>query len=406
MGLTKRNVENLNNEPMYKNSRKKFFQDITSENVSSGLISSTLVMTGPVLIILQAAAAGHFTDEQTINWIFAVNFFGGLLGIILPLLYKIPITGGHSISGVAFLATVTAHFTYSQLIGGYVMSGLLLFLVGVSGVFSKMMKWVPKEVIAAMLAGMVTSYVVAIVPAVKALPLVGGTAVIGFFVGTKYVKRIPPVVIAVTISFVVLVLTKDLNLSSKEIDFFLPSLQKPEFTWQGLVTLALPLTMLILSNDAAAGIGALESTDFKPPIRKIVSASGIFSVIAGFFGGQCSNIAGMMTAICSNPDAGVKSKRYIASFISGILTLVFGVFAWKIVPFIQSLPQAFVSLLAGFSLIGVLLSSLQMGFAENKYRLSALFAFLIALSNVSFLQISAPVWGLIIGAVIAKTVEK
>jgi benzoate membrane transport protein len=85
---------------------------------------------------------------------------------------------------------------------------------------------------------------------------------------------------------------------------------------------------------------------------------------------------------------------------------VFGVFAWKIVPFIQSLPQAFVSLLAGFSLIGVLLSSLQMGFYDTKNRLSALFAFLIALSHVSFLQISAPVWGLIIGAVIARTVEK
>lgn len=113
----------------------------------------------------------------------------------------------------------------------------------------------------------------------------------------------------------------------------------------------------------------------------------------------------MMTAICSSSDAGIKSKRYMAAVVSGILTLLFGVFAWKIVPFIQSLPQAFVSILAGFALIGVLISSLQMGFSENKYRLSALFAFLIALSHVSFFHISAPVWGLVIGAIIAKTVE-
>jgi benzoate membrane transport protein len=406
MGLTNRSVENQQEKLIYINSKKSLFQDLTSQNISAGLISSTLVMTGPVLIILQAAAAGHFTDKQTINWIFAVNFFGGILGIIMPLLFKIPITGGHSISGVAFLAMATAHFTYSQLIGGYVMSGLLLFLIGVSGIFTKMMKWVPKEVIAAMLAGMVTSYVVAIVPTVKAIPWIGGATVISFLIATKFSKRIPPVVIAVAVSFITLILTTDLNLSSKGIDFFFPAILKPEFTWKGLVTLALPLAMLILSNDAAAGIGALESSEFEPPIRKIVSASGIFSMIAGLFGGQSSNIAGMMTAICSNPDAGIKSKRYVASFISGILTLVFGVFAWKIVPFIQSLPQAFVSLLAGFSLIGVLLSSLQMGFCDTKNRLSALFAFLIALSHVSFLQISAPVWGLIIGAVIARTVEK
>lgn len=45
--------------------------------------------------------------------------FGGLFDTVMPLLYKIPITGGHSIIGAAFLATVTSHFSYSQLIGGY-----------------------------------------------------------------------------------------------------------------------------------------------------------------------------------------------------------------------------------------------------------------------------------------------
>jgi benzoate membrane transport protein len=403
MGQPNRYSDEQQNESLHKESG--FLRDITSQNVSSGLISSTLIMTGPALIILQAGAAGNFSNQQTINWIFACYFFGGLFGIILPLVFKVPITGGHSISGVAFLATVTAHFTYPQLIGGYVMSGLLILLIGMSGLFTKIIKWVPKEVIAAMLAGLVTNYVVQLVQDVKALPIVGGAALLSFFISTKFSKRLPAVMIAVVVAFVTLFLTQDLNTSSKGIAFFLPSVQMPEFTWMGLVTLGLPLAMLILSNDVAPGIGALESSNFEPPIRKIVSFSGIFSIITSVFGGQSANIAGMMTAICSSSDAGVKSKRYMASVVSGILTLLFGVFAWKIVPFIQSLPQAFVSMLAGFALIGVLLSSLQMGFSENKYRLSALFAFLIALSHVSFFHISAPVWGLVVGAIIAKTVE-
>ncbi|PGY04900.1 benzoate/H(+) symporter BenE family transporter [Bacillus sp. AFS031507] len=405
MGHPNRLIREQPIEPLRENKGKSFFQDLTTQNVSSGLISSTLVMTGPALIILQAAAAGHFSNQQTINWMFAVYFFGGLLGIVMPLLFRIPITGAHSISGVAFLATVTAHFTYPQLIGGYVMSGLLILLIGLSGLFTKIIKWVPKEVIAAMLAGLVTNYVVQLVQDVKALPLVGGAALLSFFISTKISKRIPAVMVAVVVAFITLFLTQDLHSSSKEIAFFLPSIQMPEFTWMGMVTLGLPLAMLILSNDMAPGIGALESSDFEPPIRKIVSFSGVFSIIASFFGGQSANIAGMMTAICSSSDAGVKSKRYMAAVVSGVLTLLFGVFAWKIVPFIQALPHAFVSMLAGFALISVLLSSLQLGFSENKYRLSALFAFLIALSNVSFFHISAPVWGLVVGAIIAKTVE-
>jgi benzoate membrane transport protein len=117
--------------------RFKFLRDITGQNISSGLISSTLLMTGPALIILQASAAGHFTDRQTINWMFAANFFPGIFGILMVLLCRIPITGGHSISGVAFLATVTAHFTYPQLIGGYIISGLLICIIGLSGLFTK-----------------------------------------------------------------------------------------------------------------------------------------------------------------------------------------------------------------------------------------------------------------------------
>jgi benzoate membrane transport protein len=403
MGQPNRYFSEQRNESLHE--KKSFFQDITSQNVSSGLISSTLIMTGPALIILQAAAAGNFSSQQTINWMFAVYFFGGLFGIVMPLLFRIPITGGHSISGVAFLATVTAHFTYPQLIGGYMMSGLLILLVGLSGLFTKIIKWVPKEVIAAMLAGLVTNYVVQLVQDVKALPIVGGAALLSFFLCTKFSKRLPAVMIAVVVAFITLFLTRELNTSSTGIDFLLPTIQMPEFTWMGLVTLGLPLAMLILSNDVAPGIGALESSDFDPPIQKIVSFSGVFSIIASFFGGQSANIAGMMTAICTSSDAGIKSKRYMASVVSGIITLFFGIFAWKIVPFIQSLPHAFVSMLAGFALIGVLLSSLQLGFSGNKYRLSALFAFLIALSNVSFFHISAPVWGLVIGAIIAKTVE-
>lgn len=386
--------------------KRSILQDLTNQNISSGLISSTLVMTGPAAIILEAANSGGFTTSQTISWMFAVYFFGGLFGIVMSLLYKIPITGGHSITGVAFLATVTSQFSYSQLIGGYVLSGLIIYLVGASGVFTKIIKWVPKEVIAAMLAGLVIGYVVKLIPAVKEMPLVGGTTLVSFFIFTRYSRRFPPVMAAVLTAFLILLWTHGLNGTSQKIMFALPTLQMPEFTWISLFTLAVPLALLILSNDAAPAIGALENAEFGPPIRKIISASGIFSIFAAFFGGQSANIAGMMTAICADPQSGPKSKRYMASVVSGIIILLFGVFAWKIAPFIQSLPQAFISLLAGLALVGALNSSLQAAFSDNQYRLSALTAFVIALSNMSFFHISSPVWALVFGAVIARTIEK
>ncbi|WP_391559574.1 benzoate/H(+) symporter BenE family transporter [Robertmurraya sp.] len=382
------------------------FKDVTVQNMSNGLISATLIMTGPAIILLDAAALGGFTNQQSINWMFSVYFFGGLFGILMSLRYRMPITGGHSLTGVAFLSTVTAQFTYPQLIGGYLMSGLIILLIGMSGLFTKMIKWVPKEVISGMLAGLVTSYVVRLVPGVKELPIVGGAALISYFLLMKFAKQIPPALGAVVVAILTLLGTQGLEIDQMGNSFFIPSIQTPEFTWMGLLSLALPLAMLILSNDASPGIGALESTGYHPPIRRIISGTGIFSIITGFFGGQCSNIAGMMTAICSSADSGPKSTRYVASFVSGMAMVLFGIFSWKIVPFIQSLPNALISMLSGFALIGVLLSNLQLSFRGKNYTLSSLIAFIIALSNVSFFHISAPVWALLFGAVLARTIEK
>ncbi|WP_318506928.1 benzoate/H(+) symporter BenE family transporter [Bacillus sp. T3] len=251
MGQPERTNEPISDSLQEKN-KTSFLKDFTSQNVSAGLISFTLIMTGPALIILQAAKAGQFTGEQTINWIFAVYFFGGLFGIVLPLLFRVPITGGHSISGVAFLATMTAQFTYPQLIGGYVMSGLFILLIGLTGLFTKMMKWVPIEVISAMLAGLVANYVVKIVQDVKDLPIIGAATLISFLISMKFSRRIPAVMISVVVAFITLLLTQDFTISSSGFSFAIPTLQMPEFTWMGFVTLALPLAMLILSNDVAA----------------------------------------------------------------------------------------------------------------------------------------------------------
>jgi benzoate membrane transport protein len=389
-----------------KEKQHSILQDLNSNNLSAGLISSTLVLTGPAVIILQAAASGGFTSQQTVSWMFAVYFFGGVFSILMPLWFRIPITGAHSLTGVAFLATATAQFTYPQLIGGYVMSALLILLIGVSGLFTRMIKWVPREVISAMLGGLVAGYVVQLVPAIKEMPAVGGAAVISFLLCTRYSRRIPPVLGAIVAALAALLLTNGLSAGTSQLVFSWPTLQSPEFSMIGFLTLSLPLAMLILSNDAAPGIGALESGDYKPHIRKIITGSGVFSVIASFFGGQSANIAGMMTAICAGPDAGAREKRYMASVVSGVVIAAFGVFAWKIVPFIQSLPQAFVAMLAGFSLISVLYGSLQAGFSSSRYKISALTAFIVTLSNVSIFHISAPVWALLIGALLARSVEK
>ncbi|MFZ7102732.1 MAG: benzoate/H(+) symporter BenE family transporter [Peptococcaceae bacterium] len=381
-------------------------KDLNQRNIAAGFVSGLLAVVGPPALILQAAANGNFTTTQTILWMFSIYVFGGILGILMPLYYRMPIVGAHSITGVAFLATVTAQFSYQQLIGSYIISGVLMLIIGYLGAFSKLIGYVPKQILAAMLAGMITKYMVNFITSLTYLPLAGGISLLVFFVFSRWSKRIPPMVAAIATGGILLLITQTLNTTGVASAFVFPRMQIPEFNLLSIFSVSIPLALLILSNDAAVGIGALEQNDYRPPVNKVICLSGIFTILTSFFGGQSANVAGMMSAICSDEDAGPRDKRYMAAVISGAILLLFGLFAWKLVPFIQALPPQFIALFLGFALLGVFSNSLHTSFSQPGLKMSVAFAFIIAISNITIYNISSPVWSLLIGTFIARSIEK
>jgi benzoate membrane transport protein len=380
--------------------------DLNQKNITAGMVAGLFVISGPTALILQASLNGNFTAAQTILWIFSVYVFGGIFGILLPLYYRIPIVGGHSLTGVAFLATMTGKFTFNELIGAYIFSGLLLLIIGSLGIFSKLIKLVPKEIIAAMLSGMIVKYMVNFITSIAGLLSVGIISLITFFILNRWKTKVPPILGAIAMGTIMLLLIYPLQNvdwgASGQIHL---QIQFPDINPVSLFSISLPLALLILSNDAAVAIGGLEQNHYRTPVNRIISLSGIFSVIAAFFGGQSANIAGMGTVICSGEEAGPEKKRYMAAVVAGLLLLTFGLFSWKLIPIIKALPKEFISIIAGFSLITVFGNSLHQSFSRQSMRTSTTFAFIIALSNITLLNISSPVWSLLVGTVIARYIE-
>jgi len=379
-------------------------RDFNLKNLTAGTVSALLAITGAPAIILEGAANGHFTTEQTVLWAFSVFFFGGMLSIVVPLYYRLPVAGASSLTGLAFLATMTSQYTYNELLGAYFICACLMLVMGLMGVFSKLMDYIPKEIIAAMLAGMITKYIVNFVLAIKVLPLVGGSALLVYILSSKWQLRLPPMVAGVVTATLLLFLTQPLPLDSSAFaeGFVLPQLQLLEFNLISVISVSLPLALIVLSNDAAVGLSAVEQNGYRPPFDRLVSLSGIFSMAASLFGGSTSNVAGMMSTICASDDSGPHDKRYIGAAVSGLIISVFALLSWKLIPIIQVLPKEFVAIIAGFSLIGVFSNSLALAFSSPEKKLSAALTFVIAVSNISVFNISSPVWALAIGTLIAR----
>ena len=391
---------------MNKMYNRGFINDLNTQNISAGIITGTLGIVGAPIIVIEAAAAGGFTHIETISWFYAVQFFGALFGLIMAFYYRMPIVGAHSITGAAFLVTVTPHFTYSELVGGFIITGIIIMLFGISGIFKKVMSWIPREVISAMLAGIITSYVVGLIPAAEELPIVGISAITVFFILTKWNLRIPPMLGSVLTSVIVFFLVYDFDMSALGTEVVLPIVHAPDFSLAGAISISIPLALMILSNDATPAVGALERSGYKVPTNNILTVSGILSIFTSFFGGQSANVAGMMTTIASDEESGDTDKRYVASVISSIIMLIFGLFAWALVPLMFELPEALMAMLAGFVLIGVFASTMRTSFGNSKYQMAVIFTYIISVSGISIFYVSAPVWALLIGTILAKVVRK
>jgi len=65
---------------------------------------------------------------------------------------------------------------------------------------------IPKEIISAMLAGMIMKYMVNFIVSVNQLWLVGSLSIIAFFAFSKWKLRIPPVIASIVVGFVFMLL--------------------------------------------------------------------------------------------------------------------------------------------------------------------------------------------------------
>ena len=396
---------------------------LNSTTISSGIIAGIFGWATALILYANGNTCG-WTTQETISWIFACWVFGPLLGAILTLKYQMPIPGAWSISGAAIVVSgAAAGYTLPQLCTGFLMAGILVFLLGVTGLIDRVMKLLPMPIVMGMTAGCLFKFVTNDVGYIygwvsdpsgdntKYL-VIGLLAIVVFLLTTKYkakLKVIPPILAALLVVIVgVFALGLYDTSALAGLHFYGPKFIGYDLSNIGgvFVSVSLPLTFLVIGAENAQAVGVLQAQGYTPPVKMMTILSGIGGMVTSLFGGHNANIAGPMTAITASEESGEKCEdRYAAAFVCEVFCSIIGIFASIVVPFLNTMPINLIYLVGGLAMIGVILGAIQDAFREKKFQMSAFFAFFIALSQNSFFGIGSAFWSLLAGVVVAAILE-
>jgi benzoate membrane transport protein len=389
-----------------KNFFRDFFKQVSIKTIFSGLISAIFAWTA--VVVFYSVAKSNGVDKWIVDyWMTGELVVGGLLGILIACYYRKPIAVAWSFTGSVVFIIAIANFSLREALLGAFMSGVLLVILALTGFIKKIMNFLPTSVVMGMIGGCFLSYGLNIVKPLADSPLLVVLVVLTYLIFSKLIPKIPAVVAAMIVGGVYLAFT-GFVFPSFEAQIMLPHLILPAVTKnivQIFISVSIPITVLVLGAENAQAYGVLLEQDYNPPINGMTLLSGIGGMISGFIYCANINIAGPMTAICSSPDCGEKDRRWTGSVVLGFLWIVVGLFYASLADFFLKFPGQFVSMISGIAVLGVIVGALKSAFVEEKYRTSAVFAFLVAAAGVKLLGIGSPFWSLVFGGVIYTLFE-
>ncbi|MFI6444826.1 benzoate/H(+) symporter BenE family transporter [Kitasatospora sp. NPDC050543] len=363
----------------------------------AGLICIVVSFSGPLVVVLAAAAAGRLDQAHTASWIWAVALGSGLTCLLLSWWTRTPVITAWSTPGAALLVTSLGAYPYREAVGAFVVSGVAVALFGVTGLFGRLIRAIPAGIVNAMLAGILFSFGAGVFAAVHGAPVL----VLGSFAAFLLAKRLTPryaVPAALLAGAVLAAGTVGLPLHFGSGGLTRPVLTTPGLSWPALVGLALPLTIVALASQNAPGLGVLRACGYRPDDRLLIGATGAVSVLLAPFGSPGINVAAITAAICAGPESHPDPRRrYVAGMSAGVLYLVVGSFGGVLVSLFTGLPKELVAVVAGVALLASLQGSLAGAMADESGRDAAVVTFLATASGMTLFGIGSAFWGLLLG---------
>lgn len=365
----------------------------------AGFLAVLISYSGPLIIFFQAAQRAHVSTDMMVSWIWGISIGAAVSGIYLSIKYKTPVITAWSAPGTALLVTLFPNISLNEAVAAYITSAIVIFLIGVTGYFDKLLKWIPQDVAAGMMAGILFQFGISLFTASDSMPLIVFSMLIVFLIAKRLMPRYTMIWVLAAGVLLSLILGK-MNPVDVNFNLAIPQWISPEWTWNSTLNLAVPLILVSLTGQFLPGMAIMKLSGYDTPAKPIITATSIASLAVACVGGITIVLASITAALCMGKDAHeLKEKRYIAGIANGIFYILGGLFAGSIVMLFSLLPKELVAALAGLALLGAIATNISVAMKNDGQRDAALITFLASASGMHFLGLSSVFWGICIGVI-------
>jgi benzoate membrane transport protein len=365
--------------------------------VVAGFVAVLVGYTSSAVIVFEAARAAGATPAQTASWMWALGIGMGFTTIILSLRYRMPVLTAWSTPGAALLITGVGGLPMAEIIGAFVLTGLAIVVIGLSGAFDRLMKRLPAALAAAMLAGVLLRFGLDAFGAMKSQFALVFAMFASYLVGRRVWPRFAvPVALAVGASIAgALGLFGALSWPT---GLTRPEFVAPELSWAAAIGVALPLLVVTMASQNVPGVATLHAHGYMPPVSPIITTTGVATTLLAPFGGYAFNLAAITAAICMGQDAHPDpARRYTAAVSAGVLYVLIGLFGGAVAGLFAAFPRELVLAIAGLALLGTIGNGLATALKEEATRDAAVITFVATASGVTLFSIGSAFWGLVAG---------
>jgi benzoate membrane transport protein len=377
-----------------------FVRDVSLSAAAAGFVAVLVGFTSSVAIVFQAATALGATPAQISSWMWALGLGMGLCTLMPSLWLKKPVMVAWSTPGAAVLATAGAAggFGMAEAVGAFIVCAAFITLFGATGWFERLMDRIPMPIASALLAGVLARFGLDAFVALKSAFVLVLAMLLAYLFGRRWWPRYAVVgVLAVGTAFAAL--NGQMHMDGVQWGLTTPVFTAPEFSWRAAVSLALPLFVVTMASQNLPGVAAIRAAGYAMPVSKIISLTGVATLLLAPFGAFALNLAAITAAICMGREAHEDAdRRYVAAVACGLLYIVIGLCGAAVTGVLTAFPRELVVAVAGLALLGTIGNGLAVAVKDDSHREAALITFLVTLSGVALAGIGSAFWGVVAGA--------